>query len=235
MFKGKKILVVDDEPDLREILRDEFQLDSAHVQEAQNGIEAFELVKKNKFDLVVTDIRMPGGDGIDLAKNIKTLNADSPAVILITGFADISPEEAYDLGVEVFYAKPFHLDSFRQSVERVLKPLSERLLNKSSSPTSIQIDLPTQFDDALKTGFLHLGRGGAFVKIEAPQFRPGDEVQLKIGDFEGSGNIKWVRIESTPGYPAGVGLEFLSLNQPSFVLFDSWLKAHQSQSYIPRR
>lgn len=126
MFKGKKVLVVDDEPDLREILRDEFVLGGADVMEAANGLDALKIMEAEDFDLLVSDIRMPGGDGFSLAKAVKAKNPHRPAVVLITGFADVSEQEAKAVGVEAYYQKPFSLELFRQNVQRILSVLDSR-------------------------------------------------------------------------------------------------------------
>ncbi len=121
MFAGKKILVVDDEPDLREILRDEFELGGAQVTEAVNGVDALKKVEATDFDLVISDIRMPGGDGFTFAKAVKQRNPRRPAVVLITGFADVTAEEAAAVGIEGFFQKPFSLEAFRTDVTKFLK------------------------------------------------------------------------------------------------------------------
>ena len=63
------ILLVDDEVDLREIISEEFTSAGALVTCAENGRKAFEVLQKNKFDIVFSDVRMTGGDGIELIQN----------------------------------------------------------------------------------------------------------------------------------------------------------------------
>ena len=63
MFEGKTILVVDDEPDLREITSFELEYNGASVITAAGGYEALDIIKKNKINLVISDVRMPDGSG----------------------------------------------------------------------------------------------------------------------------------------------------------------------------
>ena len=126
ILSGKKILVVDDELDLREIISEDLELLGAEVFNAENGRSAFELAKLVHPDLIVSDVRMPGGDGIELLNRIKDLpQSPSPYFFLITGFADMSPEEATSLGAQGMLSKPFNLKQLRElvSVTLMKKPV----------------------------------------------------------------------------------------------------------------
>ena len=83
----KTILVVDDEVGLREILREEMEGAGFGVLEAENGTKAFEIASNNPVDLVITDIRMGGGNGIELLDRLKTLDAVKPVILMVTGFS----------------------------------------------------------------------------------------------------------------------------------------------------
>lgn len=115
-LQGKNILVVDDESDIRELFREELEESGAVVQEAENGVDAFKIFQAGKVDAIISDIRMPGGDGVDLVKNVKTENADLP-IYLITGFADYTGNELKLLGVEAVVFKPFDIAEVVQMVE----------------------------------------------------------------------------------------------------------------------
>jgi CheY-like chemotaxis protein len=106
-FEGKKFLVVDDDEMLREVFNELFTAEGAQVTEAQNGIIAFSLVEKNKFDVVFSDIRMPGGDGIALATKISEMTGHKPLVFMCSGFNDLAPEKAKLLNVLKLFEKPF--------------------------------------------------------------------------------------------------------------------------------
>lgn len=112
-LEGKTVLVVDDEPDIREILAEDIEMLGARVHQAANGRIAFDVCMQQKPDAIVSDVRMPGGDGIELLKRLREAMLPMPKIIYITGFADITPEEANSLGVQGMLYKPFSLKELR--------------------------------------------------------------------------------------------------------------------------
>ncbi len=108
-LKGRRILVVDDEQEIREILVDILELHDAIVAQAEGAHQALELMKAQSFDTVVSDVRMPEGDGIFLLKSIREADPAKPLVFLATGFSDLTEEEAVALGAVRMIAKPFDL------------------------------------------------------------------------------------------------------------------------------
>ena len=126
-LKDITLLIVDDEESLRDAMVYDFKRRGFNVLDASNGTQAFEIVKKTKVDIVLTDVRMPGGDGVELLDHIKAYNPELPVVMFITGFADITLEEAYDKGVDAVFAKPFDrkalLTAVMNAIERSRKYL----------------------------------------------------------------------------------------------------------------
>ncbi|MBC7740951.1 MAG: response regulator [Bdellovibrionaceae bacterium] len=116
----KKILVVDDEPMICEILRDYLELDFFEVSEAYNGKQAFEMIKQENFDCVVSDVRMPNGDGRSLAQKIAQMPDPKPIVFLTTGYSEISEEEVKNLGVVKVLHKPFQSKEFIDCIKKAL-------------------------------------------------------------------------------------------------------------------
>ena len=120
-FAGRKVLVVDDEKDLCEIVSFELEDIGFNVETASNGTDAFNMVKeKGDFDLVISDVRMTGGDGIELLENIKARDPQKPPVILMTGFADVTEEEVLKKGAEAIIAKPISFSELRESIDKAL-------------------------------------------------------------------------------------------------------------------
>lgn len=118
---GFKILIVDDEADLREILSEDFSLQGATVFTAKNGREAYDVALKERPDVILSDVRMPGGDGVELLKRIRAkYDTTPPHVFLLTGFSDLKPEEAVELGGQGLVSKPFSLKLLRERVAAVL-------------------------------------------------------------------------------------------------------------------
>ncbi len=109
----KRILVVDDEELLREILIEELSYYGADVVGAENGTVAFEMIKNQKFDAVITDVRMPGGNGIVLIRNINSyFSVGKPKLFICSGYNDITPLEIGTMNIAHSFSKPFDRDSF---------------------------------------------------------------------------------------------------------------------------
>jgi len=80
-MKNAKILVVDDEENIRLLFKEELEAEGFDVDLAAKGLEALDKLKKGRFDLVVLDIKMPGMDGIQALNEIKNANKDQPVVL----------------------------------------------------------------------------------------------------------------------------------------------------------
>lgn len=118
---GKSILVVDDEPGIRDLL--EFELKSAGYQvvTAVNGNEALERFKKDKFQLVLSDVMMPGMNGIDLLREIKKLDS-YVEVIIGTGYGQVeNAVRAMKLGAYDYIQKPYELDEILTVVDKAME------------------------------------------------------------------------------------------------------------------
>ena len=113
------VLVVDDEELILTLLDQVLEADGYRVRTAQSATRALELMKEEPADLVVSDIRMPGMDGLALSLQVRQ---DYPAtrIILITGYlSDHSQGSAEEIGVEEILKKPFKTADFLQAVGRV--------------------------------------------------------------------------------------------------------------------
>jgi CheY-like chemotaxis protein len=136
---GVKILVVDDEPDLREIISSRFQMEGSHVTLAENGESALKVLAGNDFDAVISDIRMPGGSGIELLEALQAMQSKDiekilPAVILISGFSDLARKDALARGAAALLVKPFDLDDMITAVWDAVRNKSRRPNNPEGGP-----------------------------------------------------------------------------------------------------
>jgi response regulator RpfG family c-di-GMP phosphodiesterase len=115
------ILCVDDEPMIREILREALEQEGHRVSEAENGRVALDKVTGGGFDLIVTDVKMPVMDGFTLMKNLGDLTDQIP-VVVITSFGDIDVAvDAIRLGAYDYIVKPFNISQVTISVQRALE------------------------------------------------------------------------------------------------------------------
>jgi DNA-binding NtrC family response regulator len=115
-----RILVVDDEEALRIVLSAELEGEGYQVSNAADGQEAINILKKQEFDLILLDIKMPNVDGFEVLKYVKE-RLPKTKVIMLTGFADLKNAiESKKLGAEDFISKPYDLVDLLTTVERVL-------------------------------------------------------------------------------------------------------------------
>jgi response regulator RpfG family c-di-GMP phosphodiesterase len=115
------ILCVDDEPMIREILREALEQEGHRVSEAENGRVALDKVSGGEYDLIVTDVKMPVMDGFTLMKNLGDLTDQIP-VVVITSFGDIDVAvDAIRLGAYDYIVKPFNISQVTISVQRALE------------------------------------------------------------------------------------------------------------------
>lgn len=111
-----KILVVDDQPDICELLSTYLEQDAHTVVAAENGWAALEKFRRDHFDLVITDRAMPRMDGDQLASAIRELQPSEP-IILMTGFA--APDRL-STNIDLLLKKPFSLDGIREAIDLVM-------------------------------------------------------------------------------------------------------------------
>ena len=115
------ILVGDDEPMIREILRETLEQEGHRISEAENGKVACDRIDSEPFDLVLTDVKMPVMDGFTLMKNLGDMTDQLP-VIVITSFSDIDVAvDAIRLGAYDYIVKPFNISQVTISVKRALE------------------------------------------------------------------------------------------------------------------
>ena len=104
-----RVLVVDDEASIRDLLSKALALADYDVHVAPDGKAAIERLRLVPYDLVITDLKMPGLDGIGVIKEARRLRSDLP-IIIITGFStEASAIEAVNLGVSGYLTKPFRV------------------------------------------------------------------------------------------------------------------------------
>ncbi len=127
MGKGaqKRLLIVEDDAEMRRLLMDEMVEEGYNVTPAADGSEAALLVTRQAFDLVITDMKMPRLGGLELLPLIRKTAGGTP-VVMITAFGDwTSFIEAHERGATEFISKPFQMQQFKDTIRRLLQRSSE--------------------------------------------------------------------------------------------------------------
>ena len=116
-----RILVVDDEPSMREMLRIVLRRDGYDVVLAENGTEGIERLRAEPFDLLLSDIRMPDLSGVEVLRAAKQINHEIVA-FMMTAFASTDTAvEAMRLGALDYFTKPFSMDELRLKIRQHLE------------------------------------------------------------------------------------------------------------------
>jgi len=118
-----RILLADDYIPSRNVLEEFLEDDEFRISTAENGLEAIHALKNEVFDLVVTDLKMPGANGIEVLKKAREVNPDVQ-VIVITGYASLETAiEAIKEGAYDYITRPFKLDEMKVVVENACEKI----------------------------------------------------------------------------------------------------------------
>ncbi len=134
-----KILIIDDEKSIRKTLREILEYEKYQVDEAADGSEGLALIQKEKYDIILCDIKMPKMDGIEVLDKIMQLSVDSP-VVMISGHGNIETAvEAVKKGAFDFIAKPLDLNrllvTIRNAMDKSTLVTETKVLKKKVSKT----------------------------------------------------------------------------------------------------
>lgn len=240
----KTVLIVDDEPDLCEILSFDLQEAGFKTLTAQSGIQAIEILKKpNDVSAVVSDIRMANGNGIELLDMIKDRDTTKPIVMLMTGFSDISLEDAYHKGANALFPKPVVTQHIIDALNKALVPAQPHWKRKNERlELRVRVAYRSNPNEPEKASLTaNIGRGGLFIELKPTEvYALGDIITFTL-NFEdtrwpavtGSGVVRWMRPDGPEG-KRGIGVEFAHLTEDSHKILLSVFNAFKTRAFIPK-
>ncbi len=117
---GKRILVIEDDGEMRDLLKDYLKRKGYEVDSADNGSEAFSDLAEQVFDLIITDVRMPGLSGLDILPGIKKLQPQAPVIVITAFGSDDVCRRAFERGASVYLKKPLQLPDLGMLVHQLL-------------------------------------------------------------------------------------------------------------------
>jgi len=115
-----RILVIDDEESIRELLKDFLESKGADVVAVSNGETGLNRLKEEKFDLFLLDLMMPGMSGLDVLREVASEKIDAPSIVITAHATVQTAVEAMKLGAFDYITKPFNLEEFYISIKRAL-------------------------------------------------------------------------------------------------------------------
>jgi len=121
-----KILVLDDEPIVTKRLKPTLERKGYYVETFMKSIDALNRFREHPFDLIITDLKMEGIDGLEFLNEVKKIRPETEAIV-ITGFATMeTAKESFQQGVLDFLAKPFRLSEIQDAVSRAVEKIKKR-------------------------------------------------------------------------------------------------------------
>ena len=138
-----KILIVEDEPDMRLGLKDNLEFDGYEVDSAENGKEGYEKITKNNYDLVLLDVMMPEMSGFEVCKQIRKDGVKVPVILLTAKGEEIDKVRGLELGADDYITKPFSLRELLARVKAVLRRAPDSAVSINSKNSKVQIGLLT--------------------------------------------------------------------------------------------
>jgi len=161
-----QVLVVDDEEIARTNLEHILKKDGHQVKTAANGLEALEKLKQQKFDLILTDLKMDKMDGIQLLEAAKEIDPHA-AIMMITGYATVdSAVEALQKGAVHYLSKPIKIDDLRANVKKIsekkhlMQEMRGPVLCFSGPPGTGKTSIGQSIAEALERKFVRLSLAG---------------------------------------------------------------------------
>jgi len=158
----KKILIIEDDPAIRTGLSETFTTEGYSVSYADTGSKGFDLASKNNFDLIVLDLILPGKDGIEICKDLRSDGVKTPIIMVTSRKEEIDKILGLEIGADDYVTKPF---SIRELLARV-----KALIRRSTyEPGEIE---EVAFAD-LKINFVkqEMLKGTNSVKLSATEYR----------------------------------------------------------------
>jgi len=236
------ILVVDDDNGLRESLTLFFKALKFTTFAAKSGNEAIGVIKQNpSIQIVLSDIRMADGNGIDFLKEVRKSFHRELKFFLMTGFDDLTLENAYAYGVDGFFSKPFSIGTVRDCIQQsFLKKNHLWSRRPANSDITVKRNYPG-FLSMCQANDISFGRSGVFFAMKFDQPRLGDmcSFQIELKDLKpcrviaGFGVVRWVRKEAVGDLPAGIGVEIIYLSQDCREHLIEFMDAKSDPATIP--
>lgn len=157
-----RILIVDDEEKIRNMIRKYAEYEGFQTDEAKDGLEAVQKCEKNKYDLCVMDIMMPNLDGFSAVKEIKKTHPRMPFIMLSALGEEYDKIHGFDIGVDDYVVKPFSSKELMMRIHAILKRVSPA----------------TEAGEVLRSGGLEINFSARTVTID------GKRVQLSPKEYE---------------------------------------------------
>jgi FixJ family two-component response regulator/Tfp pilus assembly protein PilZ len=243
LARKPQVLVIDDEPGIRDFLVEELTLRGMKVYGFTDPAEAISSLASIKLDVIVSDLRMPEIGGIDLLKEVRKYRHYFPAIVFVSGYANQETlDRVMHLGAVDLLEKPIDMNKlFNLIMEQYIDDQFERTryFTKVVDPTPIGVR------DELKLETGSVGFGGVFLpfsKVTQPsQLTLGKLVsfRFKLNDtpesapIDVAGEIVWTRPHPKNQLTAGAGVKFIRISAEDRTRIHDYVRVNKILSFVP--
>ena len=120
MDNKKRILVVEDDEEMRSLLKDFIEAEGFEIDSVGNGSEAFRILVRELFDLVISDIRMPGLTGLDIIPGIKKLQPEAPIIVITAFGSEEVHRRAIERGATAYLENPLRFHDLKTMIHEIM-------------------------------------------------------------------------------------------------------------------
>ena len=114
-----RILIIEDDEEMRALLKDVLLEEGVKTESAENGSEAFRKLAKESFDLVITDIQMPGLTGLEILPGIRKLQPGALIIVMTAFGSEEVQRKSFDRGAAAYLEKPVHIDRLKTLIHEM--------------------------------------------------------------------------------------------------------------------
>ncbi len=241
----KHVVVVEDEDDLRETVAFQLEMRGLQVRSARDASEALKLLEERMPDVVLTDLKMPGMDGLGLLDAVRKNKGPSPAVILMTGMTEFELADGYNRGLDAIITKPFEGTVLEDAVIHCMLPIPERWSESNSNSQAprarLTLNFPQSLNQLISENRFRIGRGGLALRMSKDfHLRTQTELDLSFRFESGtpnrlslSGIVRWLRSSKSDPSTRLCGIEFTSLNSEMSELVQKLSQESGTSAFIP--
>jgi len=114
-----RVMIIEDDEEMRSLLKDFFEEEGFETDSVNNGVDALEKLSEDHFDLVITDIRMPGLTGLDILPTIRKLKPETPIIVMTAYGSDDVRRRSLERGATIYLEKPIHLSELKTVIREM--------------------------------------------------------------------------------------------------------------------
>jgi DNA-binding NarL/FixJ family response regulator/Tfp pilus assembly protein PilZ len=243
LARKPQVLVIDDEPGIRDFLVEELTLRGMKVYGFTDPAEAISSLASIKLDVIVSDLRMPEIGGIDLLKEVRKYRHYFPSIVFVSGYANQETlDRVMHLGAVDLLEKPIDMNKL---FNLIMEQFIDGELERTRYFSKLVDQTPTSLTNELALETRSIGFGGVFLpfsKVGKPsQFTLGNLVsfRFKLNDaaesapIDVTGEVVWTRPTTKDQLLSGAGVKFVQISEDDRAKIHDYVRVHKILSFIP--